>query len=186
MSSVTLEGYSPSTRYPLLTPQRAAVIAHSLPERMQLRSEWHLKYSLEQHGASIKTLYEQSTPNVNDRRQRGYLLVIKDSRNCIFGAYSNELLKPSDGRYRGNGDCFLWRLNGEESFTAYHYTGANDFMVFCTPHFLSFGGGDGHYGLWVDDSLEKGVTYPSLTYGNDTLSSQGPKFDVIGLEVWEI
>lgn len=186
MSHINLSGYSDSTRKHLMNGQRASLIAHHLPERIQLRPEWRLKYSLEQHGASLKTLYEQSNPHARDHQQRGYLIVIKDARNGVFGAYSNEHLKPSDGRYRGNGDCFLWKLNGEESITAYNYTGKNDFMVFCTKHFISFGGGDGHYGLWVDDSLEKGVTYQSLTYGNDVLSVQGSKFDVIGLEVWEI
>lgn len=181
-----LLGYSGSIKRPLLNQQLASSICQYLPERMQLRPQWKLKYSLERDGASIKTLYSNALPSHGDRPQRGYILAIRDGKNGLFGAYVNEPLKPSDGRYRGNGDCFLWKLGEQNQVVVFNYSGTNDFMLFCTPHFISFGGGDGHYGLWVDDSLEKGVSYPSLTYVNEVLSLQGSKFTVIGLELWEI
>lgn len=45
---------------------------------------------------------------------------------------------------------------------------------------------DGHYGLWLDDSFEKGVSSPCLTFGNEPLSDEGTKFDVLAVEVWSI
>lgn len=45
---------------------------------------------------------------------------------------------------------------------------------------------DGHFGLWLDDSFEKGVTSQCLTFGNETLSDQGSKFDVLGVEMWYV
>ena len=45
---------------------------------------------------------------------------------------------------------------------------------------------DGHYGLWLDDSLDKGVSSTSLTFGNEPLSEQGSKFDIVGVEMWYI
>ena len=45
---------------------------------------------------------------------------------------------------------------------------------------------DGHYGLWLDGSLEKGVSSTCPTFGNEPLSEEGTKFDVIGVEVWYI
>lgn len=45
---------------------------------------------------------------------------------------------------------------------------------------------DGHYGLWLDDSFEKGVSSPCLTFGNEPLCDEGTKFDVLNVELWYI
>ncbi|KAJ5115000.1 hypothetical protein NUU61_000759 [Penicillium alfredii] len=71
-------------------------------------------------------------------------------------------------------------------FKAFPYSGVNDYMMFCETGFLSLGGGDGHYGLWVDSSLEKGVSAHCQTFGNEPLSDEGEKFDIIGIEVWYV
>ncbi|KAM5433001.1 oxidation resistance protein 1 [Microsporum canis] len=71
-------------------------------------------------------------------------------------------------------------------FKAFPYSGVNDYMIFCETGFLSVGGGDGHYGLWLDDSFEKGVSSPCLTFGNEPLSDEGTKFDILSVEVWSI
>lgn len=57
-------------------------------------------------------------------------------------------------------------------------------MIFCEPHYLSVGGGDGHYGLWLDDTLDNGISETCPTFGNEPLSDEGKKFDVLGVEVW--
>ncbi|KAF2400037.1 TLD-domain-containing protein [Trichodelitschia bisporula] len=69
-------------------------------------------------------------------------------------------------------------------FKAFPYSGVNDYMIFCESGYLSVGGGDGHYGLWLNDNLEKGVSSPCPTFGNEPLSDEGQKFDVLGVELW--
>ena len=79
-------------------------------------------------------------------------------------------------------------------------------MIFCQPDFLSMGGGDGRYGLWLDDALENGQSQPSETFGNEGLSEEGNddvvgngdgggagggrggrgRFEVLGVEIWYI
>lgn len=71
-------------------------------------------------------------------------------------------------------------------FKAFPYSGVNDYMMLCETGFLSVGGGDGHYGLWLDDSFEKGVSSSCPTFGNEPLSDEGDKFDIIGVELWMI
>ncbi|KAK3620462.1 oxidation resistance protein 1 [Elasticomyces elasticus] len=71
-------------------------------------------------------------------------------------------------------------------FKAFPYTGENDFTIFCQHEYLSVGGGDGHYGLWLDDNLSKGVSSTCLTFGNEPLSDEGTKFDVLGVELWYV
>lgn len=62
----------------------------------------------------------------------------------------------------------------------------NDFMMYCESDYLSIGGGDGHYGLWLDDRLEHGISDPCPTFGNESLSEEGHKFGVLGVEVWYV
>ncbi|SMR63585.1 unnamed protein product [Zymoseptoria tritici ST99CH_3D1] len=71
-------------------------------------------------------------------------------------------------------------------FKAFPYTGENDFSIFCQQEYLSVGGGDGHYGLWLDRELRKGVSETCPTFGNEGLSEEGGKFEVLGVEVWYV
>lgn len=71
-------------------------------------------------------------------------------------------------------------------FKAFPYSGVNDFMIYCESGMLSVGGGDGHYGLWLDDQLDTGISETCPTFGNEPLSEEGRKFDVLGVEVWYV
>ncbi|KAK4992971.1 oxidation resistance protein 1 [Elasticomyces elasticus] len=71
-------------------------------------------------------------------------------------------------------------------FKAFPYSGENDYTIFCQHAFLSLGGGDGRYGLWLDDTLASGVSDACPTFKNEPLSQQGTKFDVLGVEIWHI
>jgi len=71
-------------------------------------------------------------------------------------------------------------------FKAFPYSGVNDYMMLCQSGFLSVGGGDGHYGLWLDDNLDRGISSTCPTFGNEPLSDEGEKFDVLGVEIWYI
>lgn len=111
----------------------------------------------------------------------------KQGRNGQQTASTNEdgLLAPPNGS--GGSVQSSGRSTPEPiRFKAFPYSGVNDYMIFCETGFFSLGGGDGHYGLWLDSSLEKGVSAPSQTFGNEPLSDEGTKFDILGVEVWYI
>lgn len=219
LEHVQLRGYAATTKSRVLNEELTEEIRELMPSRMQLHDSWTLVYSLEQHGASLATVYKTCVPPWDG--QPGYVLAVRDKNRSVFGAYCNEGFRISElKRYYGSGECFLWKynenkrdqeinlldlsdINDKEAatsevdahgiptsnaprFQAFPYTGLNDFVVFCTPQFLSMGGGDGHYGLWLDSNLEKGVSHRSLTFGNDPLSNHGTKFDIIAVEVWRV
>lgn len=71
-------------------------------------------------------------------------------------------------------------------FKAFPYSGINDFLIYCQADFLSVGGGDGHYGLWLDDALDNGISETCPTFGNEPLSDEGRQFEVLGVEIWYI
>lgn len=89
---------------------------------------------------------------------------------------------PNDAASQKSGTSTPERIR----FKAFPYSGINDFMIFCEHSFLSVGGGDGHYGLWLDDTFEHGISSSCPTFGNEPLSEEGTKFDVLGVEVWYI
>lgn len=205
LPSVILNGYSDNTKNRLLRQEMCDELRQLMPTRIQLYTEWSLIYSLEQHGASLHSLYDNLKSDTNSNARVGYILVIQDRKGGIFGGYVNEPFHPTDSRrYYGNGECFLWKLekvpdlrvNVKESkqkedshnwqLRGYPYTGINEYSIYCTSKFLSMGAGDGHYGLWCDDGLYKGVSSPSLTFGNDVLSREGSKFHIVGLEIWRV
>lgn len=71
-------------------------------------------------------------------------------------------------------------------FKAFPFSGENDYNIFCQTDYLSVGGGDGHYGLWLDHNLSAGVSDTCPTFGNEPLSEEGSKFSVLGVEIWYI
>jgi hypothetical protein len=71
-------------------------------------------------------------------------------------------------------------------FKAFPYSGLNDCYINCEMGFLSVGSGGGHYGLWLDDSLDIGHSSQCDTFGNEPLSDEGEKFNVLGVEVWVV
>lgn len=198
LTPLTLTGYSKSTRNRLLSTELGEEIRNLLPARLQIESNWELLYSLEEHGASLNTLYHNSkkgSVSTNTGYDKsGYLLVVKDEHNGIFGGYANEYFHTTElRRYYGNGECFLWKskvVKDEDGshvqFQAFPYTGLNDFLIYSTSQFLSIGGGNGQYGIWVDRDLIHGVSNPSLTFGNEPLSPQGEKFGILGVEIWRV
>lgn len=92
------------------------------------------------------------------------------------------LSPPASGKASRSGTSTPERIR----FKAFPYSGVNDYMIFCEHSYLSIGGGDGHYGLWLDDNLENGVSDTCPTFGNEPLSDDGKKFEVMGVELWYI
>ncbi|RPA98825.1 TLD-domain-containing protein [Choiromyces venosus 120613-1] len=159
-----------------------------LPPRLQLHETWSLRYSLEQHGVSLSTLYDRTSAAGagGGGGGAGYVLVVRDLSGGIFGAYLNEPPRPT-GRYIGTGECFLWKSSQAPlRFRAFPYSGINDYLILADSGYLSVGGGDGKYGLWLNDTFDKGLSQFCNTFGNEPLSEEGEKFEVMGVEVWKI
>ena len=105
---------------------------------------------------------------------------------------------------------FLWKIDGDR-VRVFKWSGKNDYVALCEPEYISFGGGcaaspshlcldrlraslssDGHYGLYLDETLSDGSSAHCPTFDNEPLCSAGPRqgeavvFECVGLEVWGI
>lgn len=93
----------------------------------------------------------------------------------------------------------------------FNWTGKNDYVALCEQESISFGGGcvsaslvilvdrahrsfdrDGHYGLYLDETLYEGSSARCPTFDNDVLCASDPRqggtatFECVGLEVWGV
>ncbi|PBK81546.1 TLD-domain-containing protein [Armillaria gallica] len=188
MGEVELKGRRDGT-VRVLEPTLANSIRPHLPALSRLPRTWSLLYSLDQHGISLNTLYSRS----EQTKPAGALVVVKDDGDTVFGAFIADGIRQSRGRgYYGSGESFLWRYSNTK-LSVYKTTGRNDYIALCESDYLSFGGGDGSYGLYVDKSLLEGSSARCLTFGNDVLCSPGRMraggavpFECVGLEVWRV
>ncbi|KAF8815274.1 TLD-domain-containing protein, partial [Phlegmacium glaucopus] len=151
----------------------------------RLPRSWTLVYSLDQHGISLNTFYTKNEGVGSGTR--GVLLIIKDAS----AAEGLSVGKKGGKGYFGAGESFLWKFT---EGTLYKTTGKNNYVALYEPSYISFGGGenDGHYGLYLYDTLYDGSSAPCPTFDNKPLCLSGPKkagtstveFECVGLEVW--
>ncbi|KAG6841484.1 hypothetical protein C0991_010672 [Blastosporella zonata] len=183
---------------PVLDALLADTIRHHLPALARLPRKWSLIYSLDQHGISLHTLYDRCETAAQVRPglpgPAGALVVVKDASDGLFGAWmGKEGVHPSRGKgYYGSGDSFLWKYTAGK-LKVFKWTGRNDYVALCEPEFISFGGGDGNYGLYLDDTLFEGSSAACPTFANEPLCSGSPRaktgvvsFECVGLEVWGV
>ncbi|KAI6030112.1 TLD-domain-containing protein [Pisolithus marmoratus] len=189
---------------PVLVEDVANSLRVHLPALIRLSRNWTLLYSIDQHGISLNTLYSHCEPRIPTKAERnppsGALLVVRDSLDGMFGAWVGEGIMKGQNGFYGSGEAFLWRYHADASppLEVYKWSGKNDYVVLCDPNFISFGGGDGHYGLYIDSSLLEGSSAPCPTFDNPILcvrprsqvgAGMGKKdisFECVGLEVWGI
>ncbi|KAF9258224.1 TLD-domain-containing protein [Marasmius fiardii PR-910] len=187
----------------VLDVELAEKIRTHLPALSRLPRNWNLLYSLDQHGISLNTLYSkvETAPQLKASgnglglaTRVGALMVIKDADGTVFGVYIGDGIRRGNGRYSGSGESFLWRVASEgKGLEVFKWTGKNNYVALCEAESLSFGGGDGAYGLYIDESLLEGSSARCPTFDNPPLcSSSGARkgraveFECVGLEVWGV
>ncbi|XP_036390007.1 TLD domain-containing protein 2-like isoform X2 [Megalops cyprinoides] len=151
-------------------------ISKYLPPRL-VQCTWTLAYSALRHGTSLRTLYK-GTLGLDCCT----LTVIKDTCGQVFGAFCSAPLKVSLSYY-GTGQTFLFSFSPH--LKVYRWTRGNSYFVKGSMESLVFGGGRGHFGLWVDEDLHHGRSQRCETFDNDILSTD-EDFLINDLEVWAL
>ncbi|XP_076850710.1 LOW QUALITY PROTEIN: nuclear receptor coactivator 7 [Brachyhypopomus gauderio] len=136
---------------------------------------WRLTYSTTQHGSSLKTLYRRLGSSDSP-----VLLLIRDDNQQVFGAFLSHPLHMSE-KFYGTGETFLFLLHPR--FKSFRWTGENSFFIKGDIDSFAIGGGSGHFGLWLDETLYLGRSSPCSTFNNCSLS-ESSDFRVLELEAW--
>ena len=95
----------PDTMEILLSDDICNTLYTSIPKRIRIKRSLTLIYSMQLHGSSLNTFYERSTAGFGNAQ----ILVIRDTDDNIFGAFTSEPFRKNSGFY-GNGETFLWKV----------------------------------------------------------------------------
>ncbi|PVD20393.1 hypothetical protein C0Q70_18547 [Pomacea canaliculata] len=148
-----------------------------------LQGEWRLIFSSSHFGSSFSLLLKHLLG-------KGLtLLVIKDRDGFVFGGFASQPWNL-DPKFYGTDENFLFRLH--PNFGIFRPTGLNKNFMYLNintqtlPNGLGMGGQLNYFGLWIDQSFDKGCSKAEprcTTYGSPQLSSK-PDFQVDTVEVW--
>jgi len=182
-------------------------IYHSFPKRLRIKRSLTLLYSLQNHGSSLSTFYERSNAGYGTAQ----ILVIKDDNDNIFGCFTAEPFKINNGFY-GTGESFLFKVqkpktlgrrknfgiarnhskdsamsdNGESKngeVKVFPWAKTNYLFINSTHEYVAVGSGSGKYGIWCDNQFQRGQSYPTDTFHNETLSGT-EHFNIVNVELW--
>lgn len=75
-------------------------------------------------------------------------------------------------------------------FKAFMYSGINDNLIYSNHDFIAIGSSNGENAIFINQSLDEGVSCVCETFGNEVLNSNDQakvgKFKINGLEVWRV
>ncbi|XP_039591235.1 TLD domain-containing protein 2-like isoform X3 [Polypterus senegalus] len=103
-----------------------------------------------------------------------------DQINQVFGVFCSDPLRISRGFY-GSGETFLFCFS--PNLKVFKWTSNNSYFIKGNLESLVFGGGSGHFGLWLDEDLCHGGSNTCETFNNDILSKT-QDFILKDLELW--
>eukprot|EP00731_Ephydatia_muelleri_P011025 Em0005g1611a len=110
------------------------------------------------------------------------LLVVRDEHEKVFGAMLSCTIAVSN-QFCGTGESYLFSVEDNGEVKVYLWTGINNHIFKGDVDSFSVGGGEGHYGLWLHESLLRGSSYECMTFNNPCLSTN-TDFECTGVEVW--
>ncbi|BFZ11143.1 hypothetical protein BsWGS_14182 [Bradybaena similaris] len=162
----------------LIKPEYLWTILRSLPASMTVGYNWELVYGTHKHGYSLQNMYMKTELLEEDEP---VLLFIMDTYGVVFGAYLSNSIRQSEACY-GTGATFLFTFQSE--FKKFAWQRSNNFFIHGTKDYLAVGSGEGGFGLWLDDDLDKGRSQQCETFMNDILATE-EDFSIVQLEVWK-
>ncbi|XP_065191814.1 oxidation resistance protein 1-like isoform X1 [Sycon ciliatum] len=166
-----------STESKILSVKQLEQLSKEMPLHL-LGQTWRLCYSTYVHGISLQTMFR----NCLKSTEGPVLLVIRDTAQHVFGVLSSCTFRISD-TFQGNGTSFLYTFRQSDTLEVFRWTGENSFFLKGDKDCMSYGGGRGKFGLWLDADLYHGASDSCPTFDNPCLASK-TDFLIAGVEVW--
>ena len=166
---------------PIIDQTIQSCLISALPSRFR-RSAWTLKYSSKRDGISLHSLYRAV------RQSPATVLAVRDTNGFCFGAFSTEVWSTQNAnRYFGTGESFVYSIekDGDNTVTAFTWSGKNDYFQIAKSESLGVGGGS-NYALWIDEDFTRGISGSYCeTYESECIAS-AEEFEVLNVEIYEI
>jgi hypothetical protein len=200
----------------VLSPPLIESLQAFMPHSQSRNNVW-MKFSLVRDGANMMTFLQRA------RGSKYTILAMETIEGEVFGAFTSEAWRLNWQTF-GGGESFLWRMRRsrrvkcrsiidqahmESLVDVYPYTGANNYIQFCTRERIAVGGGsptteeespeadvqashkhhEWGFGLSLSPDLLTGTSSPCLTFASPSLSTahkDGSVFEVINMELWTV
>jgi hypothetical protein len=172
--------------YPfMLTQDQRQQLANVVLPKGITYCKWKRLFSIARDGDSFPSFLRRVKNH--DRT----LLIIKTTRNELFGGYADAAWDGPTRFYGGSTAC-LFRFAGNRAnvLHAYPWSGANRYSQLChvSSQRLAFGGGDcldgqSSFGLAIGKDFQVGSTAPCATFNNEPLCEQ-EHFRILDMEVY--
>ncbi|ORX50753.1 TLD-domain-containing protein [Piromyces finnis] len=164
---------------PIINNWVAEQIRTKIPHLYKEAIKWKLLYSIDQHGLSLNTLYS------NVKHAGPCVMAIITDNDEIFGAFTPEPFDPTISKsYYGNGLSFIWKLNNRNNVDFYQSKNTNQYYMLADNHFIAMGGGNGKFGLYLNENLIDGYLSPCMTFDYNSNILENENFECFGLEIW--
>lgn len=160
----------------ILSEDHIQRLSDNLPARL-IGADWRLIFSTSSNGFSLSSLYRICSTSTTGPT----LVCIQDTNNNKFGVLISSPIIMSEHFY-GTGESFLFQA--EPSFKIYKWSGENPHFARGNIDSVTFGAGEGQFGLWLDSSLCQGRSQSCSTFNNQPLVPEGGDFIVKTLECW--
>ena len=156
-----------SEKSKILTDAKMRVLAYHLPGGIKL-SKWSLLFTPRRDGYSYLTFFKK----LEDNEQT--ILVVKDTRGYVFGAFLTEEWHTTSNFY-GDGFSFVFTFRDGDDLELYPATGESDNYIQSDEDGIIIGGGDDagqRASLMLSDAFARGHSGISSCYDNTRLCSQ--------------
>ena len=169
------------------------LVNDAIPRNLRMY-KWKRIFTIARDGDAFITMIEKCS------MYKHTLVVIKTTKGHTIGGFASEPWKNQDGfdkrhSYFGTGVCFLFtdhipdndNANKNKQVMTYKWSGMNDYCQICDVdrRKIAMGGGEGDFGLIVEDSFLRGSSGHCATFNNPPLiPGIDGTFDILGFEVY--
>mmetsp|Transcript_34189 Transcript_34189/g.61036 ORF Transcript_34189/g.61036 Transcript_34189/m.61036 type:complete len:216 (-) Transcript_34189:266-913(-) len=156
----------------------AALLSCGMPAGQ--RKSWELLFHSDKNGKSFNTFMACVCG------RGATLMLVTDKAGNTFGGFAGQPWAKA-GTFTGDFSCFVFSVRPATAI--YRPSGVNENFQWCgqgfnsLPNGVGFGGQSGYYAVFVDDTLDKGMTRQAATYNNPAFAEE-QLFEVDTVECW--
>jgi hypothetical protein len=150
------------------------IVDRALPRSLRIY-KWKRIFSIAMDGDLLLTMLDKCST------YKHTLLVFRTTYGHVLGGFASEKWQAQDGytkrrSYFGTGTCFLFSSHPidpdpSHGFTFYKWSGVNDYCQICDTDSgkIAMGGGEGDFGLVIEDGFFRGTSGHCATFKNPPL-----------------
>jgi hypothetical protein len=166
------------------------IVDRALPRNLRIY-KWRRIFSIAKDGDLLFTMLEKCSTFKHT------LMVLRTTDGHVLGGFASEKWQDQGGyskrrSYFGTGTCFLFSSHPVDpdpshGFSFYKWSGINDYCQICDIDSgkIAMGGGEGDFGLVIEDGFFRGTSGHCATFNNPPLiPGIDGSFEILDFEIY--